>query len=877
MSEGIQQIWRVCELHSDVLAHDLAPSSFAISLHHVEQGTADRDYADPERFFQKTFITASLGRLLEGVLARLAGVERQGAPILQLETHFGGGKTHAMTAIFHLVRHPEVAEGEKAFQPILANLNIRAIPRNIRVAILDGRGLDVRERRPERGIVIRTLWGELGYRLGQKEGYALMADADRERLAPGSEVLTEFLRHYQPFVILMDEVLEYLVKARSVKVGDSSLMEQTGTFLAALTAAVSTCSRGVLIASLPASSLEVPAESSEAARRLFQYAKKVLGRLELIEVPVAQDEIFGVLRKRLFSDIGNERKREKAVDALQGYYNKYAHFFPKRLCSLEYKKRMLLAYPFHPVLIDLLYERWGLQPQFQRTRGILRLLALVLRHLWRHRPNSALLVQPHHLDFSDPQIRGEIVKLLGSCFEPVIVGDILRRAAEVEQKLGGDYDLEALGKGAATCALLYGISADAWAVGATEEEISTALLRPDVNPAMVSEVLGRLREELWYLRCRDKRYYFTARPNLNKIILDYESTCEEKRLEQEFDIWLRRVAGRNEGTFQVVVATLEPTAVPDYPRPTLVVLRPEVENDREWMKKAVQYAGKAIRKHKNMLIFLAALRDTFEAIRSVLKRWWALQYVSNSCLFKDLSNEDKEQLKEQLKDKEAELETLLLKTYARLYRPTCDGVEEVLLRQTSETFKVKTLSQIVELALKQEGILSEALSPEFLVASLQSILEQRREVSLQQVEMLLTSVPGKPIVKDPRRALTRAIQEGVRKGIFGIRIGDKVCIDEEIPAGKLRGPNIAVVPLSTPPLPSLRPTQPLTLRVRTVTRMLYPLLQAADKLRGVEASVVLEVQDQAGGELAKIREELDKLFRDYNCTVEWREETSENC
>ncbi|MCS6863124.1 MAG: ATP-binding protein, partial [Abditibacteriales bacterium] len=561
--------------------------------------------------------------------------------------------------------------------------------------------------------------------------------------------------------------LEYLVKARAVKVGDSNLMEQTGTFLGALTASVSACPGGVLVAALPASSLEVSAEDRESAERLFQHARKVLGRMELVETPVTQDEVFGVLRRRLFRSLGNEREHKKAVEALQDYYGEYARFFPEQLRSPDYKQRMLAAYPFHPALIDLLYERWGPHPQFQRTRGALRLLALVLRRLWQQRSGSAFLIQPHHLELSDRHVRGEIVRLLDGGFDTIITGDVLQKANEIERELSGDYAREQLGKGAATCALLYSVSAGARDIGATEEEIRTALLRPDINPAMVSEVLGRLRDGLWYLRYRDRRYYFSARPNLNKVILDYEEEIarDEGRLAEEFNRWLQKVVGKGEGAFQAVVAPVEPSAVPDHPRPTLVVLSPEVTDERAWMNQAAQYAGGSIRRHKNMLVFLAARQDSVGAIQSALKRWLALQSVSHSASFRELDSEDKEQVKGQLKDKETELEALLLRSYARLYRPSHDGIEEVPLRQSPESFKARTLTQFVEAVLKQEGVVLESIAPEFLMETLHGDLEQRGELPVQQVETLLTGVPGQPMVRDPQETLTRTIREGAQKGV----------------------------------------------------------------------------------------------------------------
>jgi hypothetical protein len=437
----VKRVWEVCEPHPDVFLRDPDPSLFAISLHHVAHNSADQDYTNAERFFSRTYMTRALSELLERVIGRLAGQGR-GAPILRLETPFGGGKTHTMTALYHIARSPEAAQAHESVQAILQRLNLRALPRGVHTAVLDGRALDVRERRTDDGLTIRTLWGELAYQLGGRDGYHLLADADETRTAPGSARLTEMLARYQPALILMDEVLEYLVKAQAVRVGDSNLMAQTGAFLGELTAAVGATPQSVLVLALPASSYEVPAESQEAAERLFQYAKKVLGRLEMVETPVAQDEVFGVLRRRLFKSVGNDREQRRAVEAMREYYDEYARFFPDRLRTPDYKERMLRAYPFHPELIDLLYERWGPHPQFQRTRGALRLLALVLRRLFNQRDGSALLIQPHHIDLADRHVRAEVVRLLDSGWDAIVTGDVLQRAREIEQKLGGEYAKE---------------------------------------------------------------------------------------------------------------------------------------------------------------------------------------------------------------------------------------------------------------------------------------------------------------------------------------------------------------------------------------------------------------------------------------------------
>lgn len=444
-----RRVWEVCEPHPDVFARDMDPSMFAASLHAMEAGTADRDYTDPERFFGKTFMTRSLENVLEGVLARLLGLPERGAPVLRLETPFGGGKTHTMVALYHLVGYPEAAEASDAGQRLSERLGQPHLPREGRVAVLDGVALDPHGREVQ-GTRLHTLWGELAYRLGGEPFYQALRPSDEARTAPGQAALAELLRRSQPALILMDEFMHYLAKARAVRIGDTNLSAQTVAFLRELTGAVAEVPRAVLVLSLPASSLEVPAEDQAQAEELFQSVRMVAGRIELIETPVAQDEVFGVLRRRLFRHAGDERAARRAADAFTGYYGEFSRFFPESLRSPGYRDRMREAYPFHPELIDLLYQRWGPHPQFQRTRGALRLLALVLRRLWDQRPGSASLIQPHHIDLAERRIRAEVVRLLDGGFDAIVTGDVLTRARETDRDLGGEYSRERLAEGAAS-------------------------------------------------------------------------------------------------------------------------------------------------------------------------------------------------------------------------------------------------------------------------------------------------------------------------------------------------------------------------------------------------------------------------------------------
>ncbi|MGQ9804392.1 MAG: DUF499 domain-containing protein, partial [Anaerolineae bacterium] len=813
-----------------------------------------------EQFFTKTYMTRSLEGVLEGVLARLTGQPGSGAPVLRLETPFGGGKTHTMVALYHLAKSPEAVEATEAGRRLCERLNWRHLPQGIRIAVLDGVALNVRGRKVN-GLTIQTLWGELAYRLGGSPFYEAVRDADQAQIPPGQAKLAEMLRGAQPVLILMDEVMDYLARARAVKVGDSNLMEQTASFLRALTAAVVETPQAVLVLSLPASSLEIPLDDRNQAEQMFQHMHKVLGRAERIETPVAEDEVFGVLKRRLFKSVGTEQQAKRVVDAFYDYYADYARFFPEKLRSPDYRRRMLEAYPFHPELVDLLYQRWGPHPQFQRTRGALRLLALVLRRIWHQCPGSAFLIQPHHIDLTDRHIRAEVVRLLDSAFDTIATGDVTTRAREIDRDLGGDYQREELAKGAATCAFLYSISSGRELMGLTEEELRVALLRPEMNPALLSEVSGRLRNRLWYLRYRDQRYFFMAKPNLNKVILDYEQGIAEEKVDERIAEFLRAVSGAGKVNLQVLIASASEEAVGEPSKATLVLLPLNLSDPQQWMKRVVDRTAR-----RNLLFFLVPEKDGDGRLRAIVKRLLALEAVQKAGLFREMDREDRSEVQDQFKDKQAEVEGLLFSLYSRVFRPSPDGVQELRVHLRRDA---KTIAEAVETALKEQGVLSAQLSPDYLR---DKVMGGKGEVSVAQIETVLTGSPDHPVPLNPQQVIQQVIREGVEQGQFAVVVGNQV-VQGEVTPDILRHPDAKIVigpvsPVLQPPLPP-SPTSAILQLTANMRQHSYPLRKILDLIAELPGSATVEIKVQ--GNFGGKRTEIDALLRDYSIPFTWDE------
>src|SRR5262245_35298650 len=417
MADGEQSMsalkpWRqVVTPHADIRQGKFDPSTFAADLGTVLAGGGAVDYRDAVTFFGKTYLTAGLSRLLMDVLQRLGGSGKAEA-VIQLQTAFGGGKTHTLLALYHLFKKPAEVGKLPQVKELVNAAGVKDIP-SVSVACLVGTALNVSG---------RTFWGEMAYQLGGEKLYAEVAKDDARRIAPGTTLLGALLNKAGPCLILLDEILVYLVKAGGVKVGDSTLRGNTLTFLQELSIAVANCPHAVMVATLTSQLAEFFEEGGEW---VYESLEKVLGRVEKVRQTVEGTEIYEVIRRRLFEGLGDPEQHKAAATAYWDMYKKLGEDVPSPCREPGYRDRIIKACPFHPELIHVLYERWGTIPEFQRTRGVLRLLADVIAHLYQAKDNEAL-IQSGSVNLGASAVRGELVKHTGSAsvYISVIDSDI---------------------------------------------------------------------------------------------------------------------------------------------------------------------------------------------------------------------------------------------------------------------------------------------------------------------------------------------------------------------------------------------------------------------------------------------------------------------
>ncbi|MDD5805721.1 MAG: Swt1 family HEPN domain-containing protein, partial [Eggerthellales bacterium] len=371
--------WRdVMEPHMDVAEGRYKNAEFAADLAQVARGKGELEYRDPVEFFNRTFVTEGMKGLLVQSLRRVCGLD--GEPVIQLKTAFGGGKTHSMLALYHMMRSRRRVDQIKNLQPVLEAAGVGEIP-EVHVAVLVGTALNPAKAKVPAtmpGIKVNTLWGEMAFQLAESVGdpsiYEHVKDADKRGVSPGSEALASMFDACGCCLVLMDELVAYAKKLYGQDKLPAGTLDNFITFIQELTEAARASKSSLVVASIPESDNEI---GGEAGQRALEQIEHTFGRMEAIWKPVGASEGFEVVRRRLFLNCKDEAAREDVCSAFSRMYNENASDFPVESRELEYKERMISCYPIHPEVFDRLYEDWATLERFQRTRGVLRLMASV--------------------------------------------------------------------------------------------------------------------------------------------------------------------------------------------------------------------------------------------------------------------------------------------------------------------------------------------------------------------------------------------------------------------------------------------------------------------------------------------------------------------
>lgn len=629
--------WReIVVPHADVLEGTFLQSEFAADITAVRTGKATREYQDPGAFFRRTFITEGMRLLLIQVAQRLSG--RGGEPVIQLQTAFGGGKTHTMLAVYHLTTRKCPLSELAGIPALVDQAGLMDVPQ-ARVAVLDGSTHGPGQPWKRGRQTIRTLWGELAWQLGGEEGFALVAESDVTGTSPGKDVLKTLLGTYAPCVVLIDELVAYVRQFPEGKPLSGGSFDSNLSFIQALTEATKLVPNAILLGSLPESEVEGGSQRGVAALRALE---KAFGRVQALWKPVATEEAFEIVRRRLFEPAGDEKARETVCRAFAEAYVAEGAKFPGETQEGRYFDRLLQAYPIHPEVFDRLYEDWTTIEGFQRTRGVLKLMAKVIYRLWKD-DNKDLMILPGSLPLYDGGSRNELTYYLPAGWDPVVEKDIdgdRAETTELENKEPRFGAVNAARRVARTIFLGSAPSSVATKTGnrgLDRARILLGCLQPGQTSATYSDALNRLADKLHYLNSSgDKahdatRYWFDTRANLRREMEDRKKRFHETNdVRSKIGDVLKKLGGA--AFFDGIHPFTGHADVPDDSALRLVFLAPEMFYTREESRLAfdavldyLRNNGPRPRHRGNRLLFLApdygALARLRDCVRSSLA--WA--------------------------------------------------------------------------------------------------------------------------------------------------------------------------------------------------------------------------------------------------------------
>ena len=680
--------WRdVVTPHQDVASGRYQQAEFAADLWQVFLGEGTDEYRDPAEFFRRTYLTASLRQMLAGAVQRLTG--RGGDPVVQLQTNFGGGKTHSMLALYHLFSGaaPTSLAG---IDEVLKSLDTPRLPA-VRRAVLVGNRISPGNpvTKPD-GTVVRTLWGELAWQLGGPEAFARVAADDEHATSPGDRV-RELLVEYGPCLVLIDEWVAYARQLHEQSDLPAGSFETQFTFAQTLTESAKAVDNCLLVISLPASdsggSPHTYADDAEVGgqrgRDALQRLRNVIGRVEAPWRPASAEESFGIVRRRLFQtfvDAAQFTARDVVARGFSDLYRTQQQEFPAECREADYEKRIKDAYPIHPEVFDRLYTDWSALAKFQRTRGVLRLMAAVIHHQWESGDRSPLIL-PGSIAIEDARVQSELTRYLDDNWTPIIEKDV--DGAE-SLPLRIDSDQPNLGKFAASRrvarAIFLGSAPSTGAAhrGIDDRRVKLGCVMPAEPPAVFGDALRRLATAATYLYEDNARYWFATQPTVTKLA---EDRAEQMRRNPDgvvLEIANRvRADLRQKGDFsRVHPLPHSGQDVPDDMDARLVVIGIEYPHSRGGESPALKQAqailesrGNAPRIYRNTLVFLAADATRLQELDEAVRRFLAWESIISEQEHLNLAPQQVRQAETQREMAATEVTTRIPETYRWLLVP----------------------------------------------------------------------------------------------------------------------------------------------------------------------------------------------------------------
>ena len=722
--------WReVVTPHRDVASGRYQQAEFAADLWQVHLGEGTDEYRHPVEFFRRTYLTDSLKRLLVGAVQRLSGTG--GDPVVQLQTNFGGGKTHSMLALYHLFSGTPLTE-LAGIDAVLQEAATQTLPTVRRVVLVCNKISPGNPVTKSDGTVVRTLWGELAWQLGGQQGFARVRADDEKATSPG-DALRELLVKYGPCLILIDEWVAYARQLHDQGDLPAGSFETQFTFAQVLTESAKLVNNCLLVISLPASdtsgSPHSQADDVEVGgirgREALDRLRNEVVRVESSWRPASAEEGFEIVRRRLFEslvDPGQFKDRDVVARAFAELYRTQHQEFPPECQEADYEKRLRAAYPIHPEIFDRLYTDWSTLAKFQRTRGVLRLMAAVIHSLWEKGDKNPLIL-PANIPIDDPRVQFELTRYLSDNWVPILEKDI-DGANSLPLRLDGE--VPNLGKYAAcrrVARTIYLGSAPTPTVasrGIEDRRVKLGCVMPGEPPAVFGDAMRRLAAAATFLYQDGPRYWYSTQPTVTKLAEDRAAQLQRDpdKVAQELDKRLRADL-RQKGDFGRIHSLPGSSAdVLDDLEVKLVVLgidhpySKEADSAAEREAKAIfETRGTAPRLYRNTLVFLAPDKTRWQDLDEAIRKFLAWESILLEKDTLDLSPHQVKQAETQKTAADGTVTARLPETYQWLLVPTQETPQAPVTWQTIRLSGSGCLAERASRKLKNDELLITSFAP----------------------------------------------------------------------------------------------------------------------------------------------------------------------
>lgn len=677
-------IFDVCQPRDDVRAGAITEADFAADLAQVLNGTAPAQYRDAAVFFQNTYPTRGLRSLLANVCRRLSGAGGEVASIFRLDTQYGGGKTHGLIALVH------AAAGMQGVANVAEFIDPALVPkRAVRVAAFDGENAD-----PASGHTLDaerrayTPWGEIAFGLAGAAGYDRVRASDEQRVAPGADTLRELFGS-EPKLILLDELSVYLRKVK----GSSGARDQLSAFLSSLFKAVESTPNVALVYTLSIGkdnrATDAYAAETEFIAAQMAEAESISARKATLLNPTEDDETAQVLRRRLFASI-DESRIPAVVDAYRGLWKQHEPILSAEAGRAETVDAFRASYPLHPELLATLTEKVATLSNFQRVRGMLRLLARTVGRLWEQRPGDAYAVHTHHIDLAYEPIRQELVTRLSlSQYVPVLKRDVAGDGSSpaLAQQIDQDHyrGLPPYATYAARTIFVHTLAFNDQLRGLSPDELRFAMIGPGIDVSFVDDARKRFVAESAFLDDRPGApLRFLAEANLTQIIRRQEAQVDAEEVRAALRHKIEDVFKRTgNSVFNPIVFPGGAYEVPDEVgdrRPLLVVLGYDavsipatVEAVPHLVRLIFEQKGaddRAKRINRNALVLVAADEARKEDMRHLMLRRLALEQLKRPDRLAELAEHQQVTVRGEEAKAEAKVAIAIQQCYRHVFYPS---------------------------------------------------------------------------------------------------------------------------------------------------------------------------------------------------------------